>query len=272
MRFDDIEVGLEYELKRAGRPIRVTALKTPEELRSRQRYRIRYEDGIKKGEVAEQPLRFIRSRWGKPPPSTPVETRTINKPAPWPPTPGDSVLWPETTGDIEWTVIEVDVEAATAHIDGELLSIKQGHTVSLSDLKPTRIPVDLRTNGKQQSAPPSRARKRVRRAPEREARSPLLDRLDFSEACLRQYHADFEPDIPWSQISSRLRRELRNHGRPIRRRPGEYVRLRTRRFDVSVMNRPTDDKPYLVEKLEPLKSQRRHRRSRKEVRGIERSG
>jgi hypothetical protein len=126
MRFDDIEVGLEYELKRAGRSIRVTALKTPEELRSRQRYRIRYEDGIKKGEVAEQPLRFIRSRWGKPPPSTPVETRTIYKPGPWPPTAGDSVLWPETTGDIEWTVIEVDVEAATAHIDGELRTPVQG--------------------------------------------------------------------------------------------------------------------------------------------------
>jgi hypothetical protein len=86
-----------------------------------------------------------------------------------------------------------------------------------------------------------------------------MDRIDFSEACLRQYRKEFEPGIPWREISKRLRRELKNHGRPIRRKR-EYLRIRTRRLDVVLNAPPSDVDPIVVEELVPLPSQGKRRR------------
>jgi hypothetical protein len=60
-----------------------------------------------------------------------------------------------------------------------------------------------------------------------------------------------------------LRRELHNQGRPIRRRRGEYLRVRTHRFEISIPVRPTDEQPVWVTELKPLRQEPRRTGSTK---------
>jgi hypothetical protein len=258
VRSTDIQIGLEYTLVRVGPPRRVTALATPDDVRGRGLVRVRFEDGVAKGKVTYQQLRFIKSRWGEsaPPAKRERTPRKVIESGPWPPEVGDRVLWSETD-DIEWTVAAVDHDAETVEIVGTLFSLEQTRTVPLARLSPVRMEIELVAPPEPESPrAPAETRPRPRREPsESDDRTPLqraVDRLEFSEACLQQYRADFESKVPWFEIGKRLRQELRNHGRIVRRNRREYLRIRSRRFDVVVPSPATDTEPFLVERLWPL--------------------
>jgi hypothetical protein len=275
MRFSELEVGRQYALVRGGRPRRVTILDTPEEVRRRGLVRVRNEDGVTRGQVVDQQLRFITSRWGET--AEPKRARRVppvaTRPGPWPPEPGDRVIWPDGTADIEWTVEAIDLEKGTANIVGTLFSLEKRLTAPLLELEPLAIEIHgvPEEEEEEEEEVPETVRveddaDRDRSRPEKDERRPVeraVDRLEFSESCLRQYQEGFEPRVPWLEIGKRLRRELKNQGRIIRRRRGEYLRIRTRRFDVSVTAVPSDTDPFLVRELIPLPSHMKRKTRRK---------
>lgn len=260
MRASDIKPGQQYTFERtAGRRLLVTVLPTPPEVRRKGRFLVRFEEGVLRGQVSEQLPRFIVA-----PASgasilnstvTRIAPRAITVPSAWPPNVSDPVTWPTRTAALRWHVSAVDMEDGSATIAGRVLEMHQEHTVPLAELEPVGIVavsnVSSTRPGRRPTAPPSRE---LPLATERDERSPLqraADRLEFTPECLRQYQRDFEPRVPWPEISARLRREIRNQGR-LRRRGREYLRIRTRRFDVVVPRRPSDERPCVVERLLPL--------------------
>jgi hypothetical protein len=224
---------------------------------------IRWLPGLDGSGTAQLP-RFIQAPAG----AGPASSRTGTEPAPpavaipaaWPPNPGDPVTLPAQTGPLRWRVVTVDAERGEARIRGRVLEMKQEHNVRLADLEAVPIVVksrisSTRTAPKRTQSPESQE---DRRRPDQRSRvERAVDRLEFSAECLKQYQRDFEPKVPWREISSRLRRELRNQGQLARRKP-EYLRIRTRRFDVVVPERPSDERPFLVERLVPRGRPRRH--------------
>jgi hypothetical protein len=281
VRYEDLEVGERYILKRSrSRP--VTMEKTPDDVRERGMVRVRFEDGIQRGEVSDQQLRFLRPADPFPIPpggDVPVEPEPpqprrleVVKEGRWPPEPGDLVHWPEKTGELEWTVVSVDLKTGKTVVAGEVFSTWQEITAHLGKLEP----VDRVTHIDVQPERWEWHEYEVQRAEffgeetegdeandaEPDTRTPVervVDRLEFSEQCLRQYRRDYEPRIPWSKVSDRLRRELRNRGAIIRRDPKEYLRIRTRRFDVVVNEPPSDNAPPLIHELQMLPSWRKRK-------------
>jgi hypothetical protein len=267
MRAKDIQPGEQYILRRAGRGLRVTVLTTPPEIRAQGRLLVRFEEGVMRGKVTEQLPRFILA----PLAGTLASTQTAAEPTPtavaipaaWPPNPGDPVTWPAQTGTMRWRVVAVDEERGEARIRGRVLEMRQEHDVPLADLKAIPIVVRSRVSStapspKRSPSPQSSER---RSPPDRRSRvERAVDRLEFSAECLQQYKRDFAPNIPWREIGSRLRRELRNQGRLVRHK-SEYLRIRTRRFDVVVAERPSDEEPFLVERLVPFRRPKRHGRA-----------
>src|SRR4051812_15369040 len=216
------------------------------------------------GKVTEQLSRFILAPVG----TGPASNRTGTEPAPpavvipaaWPPHLGDPVTWPAQSGPLRWRVVAVDAERGEARISGRVLEMRQEHDVPLADLEAVPIVLKSRTSSTRTSPqrPPNPESQTDRPPPDR--RSPVeraVDRLEFSAECLRQYKRDFAPNVPWREISSWLRRELRNQGE-LARQKSEYLRIRTRRFDVVVTERPSDERPFLVQRLVPRRRPRRH--------------
>jgi hypothetical protein len=265
MRAKDIQPGEQYILRRAaGRAFRVTVLSTPPEIREQGRFLVRFEEGVMQGRVTEQLPRFILA----PVDTGPASSRTGTEPAPpavaipaaWPPNLGDPVTWPAQTGPLRWRVVAVDAERGQARISGRVLEMKQEHDVLLADLEAVPIVVKSRSSSTRPSPqrPPNPESQRDRSPPDERSRvERAVDRLEFSAECLRQYQRVFAPNVPWREISSRLRRELRNQGE-LARRKSEYLRIRTRRFEVVVTERPSDEHPFLVERLVPRGRPRRH--------------
>lgn len=175
------------------------------------------------------------------------------------------------TGPLEWTVIEVDEERAVAKVVSVVMTRRQERELPLAELKV----VDSLSNRHRprdasagyQGYPRVNASKPREKAPRRSHRLhavdggvPLLDRIleciVFSPECLEQYRREFEPDVPWRDIAKRLHREVRNHGRLVRRGHREYVRIRTPRFDIPIARRPTGTEAIVVTTLQPSRSWR----------------
>jgi hypothetical protein len=143
VRFSELEPGQEYVLLRGHKPRRVTVLETPEDVRRRGLVRVRSEDGVTRGRVVDQQLRFIKSRWGEAPAESAARRpRMERRPGRWPPEPGDRVRWPCEAGEIEWTVSSVDLPGGTAVLEGRLFSIHQTATAPLNQLDPIALEVE----------------------------------------------------------------------------------------------------------------------------------
>ena len=273
MRAKDIKTGEQYTLSRAGgRLFRVTVLPTPPEIREQGRLLVRFEEGVLRGRVTEQLPRFIVAPVGATQASNQTGAQAVSRPltvpGTWPPNAGDPVTWPAGAGPLEWRVLAVDPARGEARISGRVLEMRQEHRVPLADLEP--VPIVLKSRMSSTDTGPSRSsRPRAREdPPPPDLRSPLeraVDRLEFTPECLRQYQREFATDIAWRDIGKRLRRELRNNGRLLRQRT-EYLRIRTSRFDIIVTERPSDEEPFMVERLVPRRLSRRrtdtgHKRS-----------
>jgi len=106
MRWREVEIGAVYVLARGGRPRRVKALETLAEARARGLLRVRFHDGVSKGDESDEPLRFIKpardaqraarpSRGGKPGGvAWPMAARAWRLGA-----------MPKRTSGVEWTVV-----------------------------------------------------------------------------------------------------------------------------------------------------------------------
>ena len=185
-----------------------------------------------------------------------------------------------STGYLEWTVLAVDPDAGSARVVSIVLERRQERSFPIGELEI----VDSMANQREASQPyfdagdpwledddpmtdddqDDQRPLGLRVISEDDGRSLLLqliELIDFSDACLRQYRREFEPKMPWLQTGTRLRRELRNKGRLIRRNPHEYLRIRTHRFDVSLPRRPTESDRLLIAKLQPRRRQGRPRKA-----------
>jgi hypothetical protein len=260
MRAHEMKPGEEYALSRprTGRPVRVTVLETPDEVRRRARVRVRFEQGVSTGKVRDVLSRNIFSLWSKrheprPPKRAPV-AREIEE-LPWPPAPDSEVLWTQT-GEIRWTVREIDPEGGRAVLGGTLLSRKQETEAALAELSPAPPVPDhpaqsgRPTRSSARTEPLSAEAKRRGQAARRSAPDSsdplegLIDRLIFTPECLERYRQRFARRAGPGTASERLRRELLESGRLIRphkRTPNEYLRVRVpKRFDVVLYESPAE--------------------------------
>ena len=252
----------------------MTILDTPSDVADRGLIRVRHEEGVSRGKVTDQQLRFIQPLTPPNPtttatPTSLVLTREVD--GPWPPEVGHRLLWPSVSGELEWVVEKVDLRSGEVELIGEVFGTEQRRTAHLRDVEPPPITITRELSftddedGPDEDQPAALpAREQRPEKDEREALERTIDRLIFSEACLRQYHRDYAIGVEWERASGSLERLLRNKGRLIRKYRGEYLRIRTRHFDLRVVERPTDENPYIVYRLHPRGPiPRKHRRKRR---------
>jgi hypothetical protein len=269
MRWADLRVGGSYRLNTGTK---LTLLETPPELRSRARARVRFETGIKRGEVTDLACQRIVEPWdGALPPSAAAKLRpqpeyvTEERPARH----GDTVRWEKTAGVI-WTVTAVDDVAGTATITAELLSRAQTHVVPQDQVTvvhrptppqpklPPKPPSAMNGDGRREPAEPDRPLQ-----PDRPRRKldELLDTLIFTPKCLDEYQRRCARKTDRADLADALRAEIRHRGYVVRGRAPEYARLRVeRRFDVVIPEMTGEDEVIRIERLHyPRRSATRHR-------------
>jgi hypothetical protein len=146
MRSADLHSGHSHLLAGdRGRVVEI--LDTPPEVRKRACVRVRFTNGVKAGEVGEVPSRrVIAALTG---PATSVQPRKprsqlvrIHRD----PVVGDEVLW-AATGDLVWTVQQVDADHAQAVLDTVIMERPTTQKVALAELEvrsvePVRVPDD----------------------------------------------------------------------------------------------------------------------------------
>ena len=258
MRWADLRVGESYRLNTGTK---LTLLETPPELRSRARARVRFETGIKRGEVTDLACQRIVEPWDGPvPPRAAAKLRpqpeyvTEERPA----SHGDTVTWEETAGVI-WTVTAVDDAAGTATITGELLSRAQIHVVPQDQVtvvhRPTppkrRLPPKPPTaiNGDERRKPAEPDRPLQPDRPRRKL-DELLDALIFTPKCLDEYRRRCAPKTDRADLADALREEIRRKGYVVSGRTPECARLRVeRRFDVVILEMTGEDDVIRIERL-----------------------
>lgn len=183
-------------------------------------------------------------------------TRQVD--GPWPPEPGHRLTWPSRSGELGWVVERVDLRSGEVELVGELFGTTQHCKANLREVEPLPITItheyrvedDADDDQDAEEVTPS-AREEPLEKDERAALERTVDRLIFSEEALRQYHRDYAVGVAWERAAGSLDRLLRKNGRLIRKYRGEYLRIRTRHFDVRVIKRPIDEQPFLVKRLNP---------------------
>ena len=275
MRSTDMRPGEAYALN-GHRQTKVTVLETPPELRRRARVLVRFESGIKTGEVTDLSSRRIASPW-----DGHLEPRTLRPPrrthlvvVERDPGVGDSVTWTETAG-LVWTLVALDPETGLAKIDGAIFGQPANHDVPLSQLRVNVEASEPRGHieiapiaepSVASDAPRPQATNHLR--PERPKRllEEALDDVLFSQPCLESYKKRYARKRDLAAAGDQLREEIRRRGFIMDGGlPGsdEYARLRVlRRFDVVLMSRPTPEQPVTVDRLHFARSARDSRRRR----------
>ena len=272
MRWADLRVG---ESHRLNTGTKLTLLETPPDLRSRGRARVRFETGIKRGEVTDLACQRIAEPW-----DGPLPQRAAAKPRP--PQPeyvkeerparrGDTVKWEETAGVI-WTVAAVDDAAGTVTITGELLSREQTHVVPqdliavvhraapLKRRLPPKPPSPI--NGDERPGPAESDRPLQPDRPRRKL-DELLDALIFTPECLDEYGRRCAPKTDWADVADTLREEIRRKGQVVGGRTGEYARLRVeRRSEVAIPEMTGEEDVVRIERLHYPQRSVRQRRGR----------
>jgi len=258
MRWADLCVGESYRLNTGTK---LMLLETPPELRSRARARVRFETGIKRGEVADLACQRIVEPWDgplpqraaaklRPQPEYVMQERAARR--------GDTVTRGETAGVI-WTVTAVDDRAGTATITGELLSRAQTHVVPKDQVTvvhrstppkrrlPPKPPSPI--NGDERPAPAEPDRPLQPDRPRRKL-DELLDALIFSPTCLDEYRRRCAPKTARAELADGLREEIRRKGYVVSGWTPEYARLRVeRRFDVVIPKMTGEEDVIRIERL-----------------------
>lgn len=279
MRADDMIVGETYELS-GTRRLKVTVLETPPEIRAQRRVRVRFESGVKAGEITDVPSRSVERPWGRSPapakqPRAPRRPTVITLPGP--PRVGETVVVADM-GDFEWTVREVHDERDEVTVATTMFDRPQVLTVPIDSLRirvePARgsapdlghLPKVTRV-ATTAVDPAQEAAERLRPVAPRRELDELMEEILFSEACLRDYDRRLRR-VGAGSANERLREEVRRRGYidfdDIG--PNEFGRIRVpRRFDIVLRARPTADDPVWITRLvfrEPKGAGRRTQRNK----------
>jgi hypothetical protein len=259
-----MKVGGVYAL--AGRANKkVTVLETPAELRRKARVRVRFENGVKVGTIAELPSRRIARPWrdepkkhcerpesqGSESPLEPVERAACN---------GDTVTLRGDETGLLWTVERIEAHLAslrteifdrpsTRQVNVDQLQVyeqsRRGQLVHLVSDQDSGAGAGVGVLDEKQWAAQHLSPQQPKRELER-----ILDQLVFSQGCLRIYRRRLAPHLKGQAVSERLREEIRRKGYLLRGEelPGaEYARLRVRgRSDVVLDALPPPDEAVLV--------------------------
>lgn len=275
MRSVDMRVGEAYALT-GDRPVKVTVLETPPELRRQARVCVRFESGVMAGETGDLLSRRIASPWdGHLEPRTPrTPRRTHLVVVERDPGVGDSVTWTETAG-LVWSLVALDPKTGLAKIDGAIFGQPANHDVPLSQL---RVHVEaseprghieiapIAEPSVASDAPRPQATNHLRPETPKRLLEEVLDDVLFSQLCLESYKKRYARKRGLAAAGHQLREEIRRRGFIMDGGlPGsdEYARLRVlRRFDVVLMSRPTPDQPITVDRLHFPRSARDSRKRR----------
>jgi hypothetical protein len=284
MRSSEMAVGEAYVLSgRANR--KVTVLETPAEVRSAARVRVRFENGVKAGEIAEIPSRRIARPLREEAPSGQARCQPI-QPLPAvaerPARLGDTVTLSDDESGLRWTVTaiengqarlrsEIFGRPATREVEIGRLQVYEesgrGQFVYLPGEEEAGVSVEDAALDEKQWVAEHLSPKRPKRELDR-----ILDQLVFSQECLRIYQRRLAPHLKGIEgVADHLRQEIRHKGYLVRGeelRGSEYARLRVRkRFDI-VLNSPSPpDEAVMVNwihfpaKQTAKRERRRHRRA-----------
>jgi hypothetical protein len=280
MRSQDMRLGETYVL-RGHYETKVTLLQTPPELRRQGRVRVRFESGVKAGEIGE-----LLSRRIAPPlediqePATPYRPRrrrlTVVERNP---EVGDTVTWSATAG-LVWTLESLDEQTCLATIVGSIFGQPASRVVPIGQLQvhvdelELPIPVEISLLDAPPSAPESsqhsrrpQTREHLRPVKPRRALDEMLDDVLFSPSCVQAYKQRYARNASPTAANELLREEIRRAGFIMDggvRGSDEYARLRVpHRFDVVLNAHPTVEQPITVNGLyfpAGSKAGKRHRR------------
>jgi len=129
-----MEPGRAYVLVGRSRT-KVTVLDTPPEVRRRARVRVRFESGLKAGEVSDLPSRRIAAAWDElHQPRKPLHPRRRPVAIERAPEVGDQVTW-TVTGTLTWTLDHLDERSGRATISGVIFDQPTRRTVSVEQLQ-----------------------------------------------------------------------------------------------------------------------------------------
>ncbi|HWA54938.1 MAG TPA: hypothetical protein VG816_12270 [Solirubrobacterales bacterium] len=264
MRSNDMKVGGAYRLE--GRGYRkVTVLETPAEVRSKARVRVRFENGVKAGTIADLPSRRIARPWGEGlderpaqpeaqgwgPPVEPVE-RAVRT--------GDTVTLLQDETGLLWTVEAIRERVASLRT--EIFGRPSTRQVAIDQLqvyeRPQRPRAVLAVDGQAEETSASDDALDEKRwvslhlSPQQPKRAldRILDQLVFSQACLRMYGRRFAPGLKGQAVVESLREEIRRKGFLMRGeevRGSGYARLRVQgRFDIVLHAEPEPEEAVMV--------------------------
>jgi hypothetical protein len=282
MRSNEMEVGETYVL--SGRTNRkVTVLETPAEVRSAARVRVRFENGVKAGEIAEIPSRRIARPWREEAPSGRARRQPIQPPpavAERPAQLGDTVTLSGDESGLRWTVAAI--EGGRARLQSEIFSRPVTREVGMGRLQVYEEPgrgqlvylIGERKAGTsvKDAALDEKQWVAEHLSPERPKREldRILDQLVFSQGCLRIYQRRLAPHLKGKEgvVADRLRQEIRHKGYLVRGeelRGSEYARLRVRkRFDIVLNSPPPPDEAVIVDWIHfPTKQTAKRERGRR---------
>jgi hypothetical protein len=227
VRAQDIREQTEYAMTSPRGEIRVTVLAVNEPVGGRPaRIRVRAEQGVSKGREFEVTSRRILARWGEPTPTAPIRepVAALITEVSRPPCSGD-LVHRSKTGPVEWTVDEVDIEAETVRISAILIGTKQSYTgISFDELEPVEqeIAIDpLITERDDATSEPEPAAEvieldldghRQDLLEHEDALGAIVDRLLFSDKCLRFCRRRFAPKVAKARTAEHLRARLLKEG------------------------------------------------------------
>jgi hypothetical protein len=260
VRAADMKTGQTYLTNRG---LTVTYLDTPDAVRAQQRVRVRFADGIGRGNVRDLPTRnIVRACKPCPEDKKPSPQRTVAVPTivklTRTPQVGDNVIV-EVAGELRWTIEAIDAERGEATITTPIFGEPQTKTAPLNALTvcEERKPSMPRSLARPVEAQPPKSAKfdpRPRQQPppptHRLAKptDTFMERLIFTPRCLAE--AKKRLDLRQHDPAEQLREEVRRDGVLVKRGHGEYIRVRVpKRFDIVFTERPGEDELVDIDRL-----------------------
>lgn len=281
MRSQDIQVGHAYALARNDR-VKVTALtRLPNG-----KVLVRFETGVKAGETGTVMSRSLARPWGTEPPRRPFapsaallralaqiddedhDERAFEV--------GDVVQLAGSTTPLEWTIVAIESDGR-ATVRTQIFEQEHTRAVPVACLErcsrpQLRVAFDARDLQLGESVgPPAISDEELRDnlrpiAPEREL-DAIMDNVFFSSASLSSYRRRYAREVSGSDLSERLRDEIKRRGFLLRDRSGEYGRIRVlHRFDIVLTERPSPERPAMIERMEFPRPQQQRRAKRRNPR------
>lgn len=280
MRAADMMTGQTYV---TNRELTVTYLETPAAVRAQRRVRVRFEDGIGRGNVRDLPAQnIVRTckpgpEGKKPGPKRPEAERTIIKLTRTPRI-GDNVVV-EAAGELRWAIEAIDAERGEATITTPIFGQPQTKTAPLNALTvceerrpsmPSSLALPVEAQPPKLADPDPRPRQQTQ-APTHRLTKPIdtfMERLIFTPRCLveAKRRLGFHQRDPAEQ----LREEVRRDGVLFKRGHGDYICIRVpKRFDIVLTERPGEDELVDIDRLS-YPAPKRHKDASKQQRGHQR--